>query len=60
MDSGSLAWELRCEIREQLIAFIPRNYPASLPPLRASFEKTGRSSGRYGHDAAVATAPADW
>jgi len=35
---ASLAWDLRCEIREQLIAFIQRHYPESLPRLRASFE----------------------
>ena len=35
---ASLAWDLRCEIREKLVAFIQRNYPASLPRLRASFD----------------------
>jgi small-conductance mechanosensitive channel len=34
---ASLAWDLRCEIREQLIAFIQRRYPDSLPRIRASF-----------------------
>ena len=28
---ASLAWDLRCEIREQLIAFVQRNHPQSLP-----------------------------
>ena len=28
---ASLAWDLRCEIREKLVAFIQRNYPESLP-----------------------------
>lgn len=34
---ASLAWDLRCEVREQLVAFIQRNYPDSLPRIRASF-----------------------
>ncbi len=36
VDSGT-AWELRCEIREKLIAFIQRSYPQSLPVVRAAF-----------------------
>jgi small-conductance mechanosensitive channel len=35
---ASLAWDLRCEVREQLVGFLQRNYPESLPKLRASFE----------------------
>ncbi|RPI51949.1 MAG: hypothetical protein EHM55_17705 [Acidobacteria bacterium] len=35
---GSLAWDLRCEIREKLVAFVQQKYPGSLPRLRASFE----------------------
>jgi small-conductance mechanosensitive channel len=33
-DAG-VAWDLRCEIREQLIGFLQRNYPQCLPRLRA-------------------------
>jgi small-conductance mechanosensitive channel len=33
-DSGK-AWDLRCEIREKLITFIQKNFPQSLPRLRA-------------------------
>ncbi len=33
-DSGS-AWDLRCEVREGLIAFIRARYPESLPRVRA-------------------------
>lgn len=29
------AWELRCEIREKLLAFIQREYPEALPRIRA-------------------------
>jgi small-conductance mechanosensitive channel len=32
-------WDLRCVVREQLIAFIKDKYPAALPKLRAEFEK---------------------
>jgi small-conductance mechanosensitive channel len=35
---ASLAWDLRCEIREQLIAFVQRNHPQSLPRVRAVFD----------------------
>ncbi len=35
---ASLAWDLRCEIREQLIAFVQQSYPDSLPRLRASLD----------------------
>jgi small-conductance mechanosensitive channel len=34
---ASLAWDLRCEVREGLIAFLQRNHPESLPRVRASF-----------------------
>ena len=33
---ASQAWDLRCEVREGLIAFIQQRYPDSLPRLRAS------------------------
>lgn len=35
---ASLAWDLRCEIREKLVAFIQHKYPESLPRLRASLD----------------------
>ena len=35
---ASRAWDLRCEIREQLVLFVQENYPASLPRLRVSLE----------------------
>jgi small-conductance mechanosensitive channel len=35
---ASLAWDLRCEIREKLVAFVQQKYPASLPRLRASLD----------------------
>jgi len=36
-DSGS-AWNLRCEIREKLIAFLQERYPWALPRIRATLE----------------------
>lgn len=32
--NASLGWELRCLVREQMISFIQRNYPESLPKIR--------------------------
>lgn len=36
-DSDS-AWEVRCEIREQLIAYLQEHYPWALPRVRATIE----------------------
>lgn len=33
---AALGWDLRCEMREKLIAFVQRNYPDSLPRIRAT------------------------
>ena len=33
---ASRAWDLRCEIREQLVLFVQENYAASLPKFRVS------------------------
>jgi small-conductance mechanosensitive channel len=43
---ASLAWDLRCEVREQLVAFVQRAYPGCLPRIRASFaaDPTDRES----------------
>jgi small-conductance mechanosensitive channel len=35
---ASKSWDLRCEVREKLVAFIQEKYPASLPRLRATVE----------------------
>ncbi|HEX7813474.1 MAG TPA: mechanosensitive ion channel domain-containing protein [Burkholderiales bacterium] len=37
-DAGR-GWNLRCRVREQMIAFIERNYPQSLPRVRSETEK---------------------
>jgi len=40
---ASKSWDLRCEMREKLVAFIQKDYPGSLPRLRTTFERTPRS-----------------
>lgn len=35
---ASDAWELRCEVREKLIAFIQSNFPDGFPKVRTQFE----------------------
>lgn len=37
---ASVAWELRCEIREKLVAFVQQRYPESLPRFRATLESS--------------------
>ncbi len=41
--NSSDAWDLRCRVREDLIAFLQREYPQALPRLRA--ELTGELTG---------------
>lgn len=36
------AWELRCEVREKLVAWLQREYPDSLPQMRARVETLTR------------------
>ena len=36
---ASIAWNLRCHIREKLVEFIRNNYPESLPRLRAELDR---------------------
>ena len=44
--NSSYAWDLRCEVREKLISFLQKNYPGSLPKVRAEFlERPGDLSG---------------
>lgn len=37
-DSGT-AWELRCEVREAMLAWLQRKYPGALPRLRAELRR---------------------
>jgi small-conductance mechanosensitive channel len=52
---ASLAWDLRCEVREKLITFVQLHYPESLPRIRTSFTPP---SGDPGFAAAAASYPA--
>ncbi len=36
---ASLAWNLRCEVREKLVEFIKREYPEALPKVRAELNR---------------------
>jgi small-conductance mechanosensitive channel len=57
---ASTAWTLRCEVREKLIDFIKREYPESLPKVRAELhrladisdfdEKSGSDEGKHKKD----------
>jgi len=40
--SSGKAFDLRCELREKMIAFIQKNYPESLPKVRTDAEDTKR------------------
>ncbi len=39
---ASKSWDLRCEVREKLVAFVQENYPDSLPRLRTTFQQRPR------------------
>ncbi len=39
------AWNLRCEIREKLIAFVQKKFPEALPRLRTALQANGNSQG---------------
>ena len=41
---ASKAWDLRCEVREKLVGFLQREYPAALPKLRGELKEGGRPS----------------
>ncbi|MGM0439894.1 MAG: mechanosensitive ion channel family protein [Chlamydiota bacterium] len=37
--NSSISWELRCLVREKMIAFLQQNYPQSLPKIRAEVQQ---------------------
>jgi len=41
---ASKAWDLRCELREKLVAFLQDTYPQCLPRIRAELPAGGRDS----------------
>lgn len=52
---ASLAWDLRCEVREKLLAFLKDKYPQSLP--RARVELTRGDSEAQGDSSALSGSP---
>jgi small-conductance mechanosensitive channel len=54
--SASAVWDLRCEVREQLIAFLQRDYPHALPKRRA--ELTLRDGAREESERPAPSRPA--
>ena len=42
---ASRLWSLRCEIREQLVDFLQREYPEALPVVRAELTRAGAGAG---------------
>ena len=40
---ASKSWDLRCEVREKLVAFVQKRYPESLPRVRTTFERVSRT-----------------
>ncbi len=39
---SSRAWDLRCEVREKLLEFVQKNYPGSLPRVRAELRESAK------------------
>lgn len=40
--NSSVAWDLRCLVREQLVEFLKKNYPDSLPRVRVDMKQDGK------------------
>lgn len=43
--NASNLWDLRCQVREKLIAFVKEAFPESLPRFRAEISPTGKDGG---------------
>ena len=39
--NSSDQWDLRCEVREKLVAYLQRRHPHALPRVRADVERRG-------------------
>jgi small-conductance mechanosensitive channel len=44
-EDASLAWNLRCHVREKLVEFVREKYPGALPRLRAELDRLPNLSG---------------
>lgn len=51
--SASLAWDLRCEVREKLIGFLQQHHPESLPRIRTTLNGIPSESSRTNEDRAA-------
>ena len=52
-------WDLRCEVREKLVAFLQREYPHALPTARVQLHAPAAGAGpRAGGQAEPVAAPA--
>jgi len=49
-NSGSAAWDLRCEVREKLIDFLQREYPSALPRRRNEAVETAAAKATEAHE----------
>ena len=49
-NSGSAAWDLRCEVREKLIDFLQREYPSALPRRRYEAAENAATKANDAHD----------
>jgi hypothetical protein len=49
--TSSQAWDLRCHVREKLIAFLQREHADKLPRLRAAIETASSNPGAAPRDA---------
>jgi small-conductance mechanosensitive channel len=59
-DSAPNAWDLRCEVREQLLAWLQREHPEALPRLRTELPATStRLAAEATPGGAAAEIPAD-
>jgi small-conductance mechanosensitive channel len=47
-DSAPNLWELRCEVREKLIAYVQAHFPEALPRMRAEVRENGVEGERSG------------
>ncbi len=46
--NAAQAWDLRCEVREKLVAFLQREYPQALPTARVQLHARAADAGRTG------------
>ena len=56
---SSRSWDLRCYLRENLLAFINRHYPEALPRIRASVEENAPTAKQEDENSSAAGAQAE-